>query len=272
MLVHQSSKKGDVMIKKIKAWLNKPEVKVKYKKHLIYAKSMEENQTLYTSTTPHNKKILCQTIEDMITTKKIKLNTISFGLSQRLSASLLGDERTATYRPSGIIFTTFDKPTYLIPFDLIVLTKNDHVKSNYYELNENPKDYYKGELISGCEKYGFKELKQLAENTKTPEQTREEVNSFRTKKGYAPIPEDKKRLFSYTECIFYQEPRIVVKGIYGESELAKKKAKELKVKHFNTAEDAYLDLTAVLGMYDRRMIQKIEQETGKPFSVGFRIH
>ena len=90
-------------------------------KEVFYVKSLEED--FISKTLKGKKKVDFQSIENIIKTKKIKPNTKSFGRKRRLACTALSKNYTKTYRPQGIIFKTTDKPDYVAPFDLVLLTK-----------------------------------------------------------------------------------------------------------------------------------------------------
>ena len=47
-----------------------------------------------------------QSIENVVKNKIIKPNTVSFGVEQRLSTTVISKEYIKPYRPQGIIFKT----------------------------------------------------------------------------------------------------------------------------------------------------------------------
>ena len=130
-------------------------------KEVFYVKSLEED--FVSKTLKGKKKVGFQTIENIIKTKKIKLNTKSFGRQKRLACTALSKNYTKTYRPQGIIFRTKDTPDYVAPFDLVLLTKTNNILVHYYRIKNNLHLYYNQELIKGFERFIFKTAKEMLE-------------------------------------------------------------------------------------------------------------
>ena len=86
-----------------------------------YVKSLE--QDLISKRVVGSKKVNFQTVENMVKTKNIRPNTLSFGKKHRLACTAISKYYTKTYRAQGIIFSTKQKPTQVSPFDLVLLTK-----------------------------------------------------------------------------------------------------------------------------------------------------
>ena len=232
----------------LKKWLDNPGVRLWFDKSPIYVKSMEEGilngfETLYVSTQSGFGREVCQTVDEIVSDKSIKLNTKSFGLPLRLCASIMGDLQTETYRDSGIVFLTYDKPEFISPFDLLALCKNSDrfVIQDYDQISSDIESVYGGELIEDWEKMVFSDLESLsnAEKSKKFEKIVCEFNDFRKSKGFSLIS-SKSSSLKYNEAVFFKSPRIIPIGIYGSSEVAKQKAKELNLEHYETAGLAYV--------------------------------
>ncbi|RMD46218.1 hypothetical protein D6829_00095, partial [Candidatus Pacearchaeota archaeon] len=86
----------------------------------FFAKSFEDDFIL--KTVRGNRKENFQSIHDVLKTNTLKLNTKSFGRKRRLSCSFLHKNYLKTYRSQGLIFQTNQKPDYVYPFDLVLLS------------------------------------------------------------------------------------------------------------------------------------------------------
>ena len=102
------------------------------KRGVYFAKSFEED--FATKTLKGRQKVSYQTVYDVFKTKKLKPNTKSFGRKRRLSCTILGEQYTKTYRPQGVIFKTREKPDYVLPFDLVLLSATDKIVVHYYRI------------------------------------------------------------------------------------------------------------------------------------------
>ena len=169
-------------------------------KEIFYVKSLEED--FVSKTLKGKKKVDFQTVENILKTKKIKPNTKSFGKKKRLACTTLTKNYTKTYRPQGIIFKTKDLPDYVVPFDLVLLTKTNDLIVHYYRIKNNLHLYYNHELITGYEKFIFKTAKKMLNKFSSPKKVWDEVNKFRVKNGYKLLTKQKYRLVEYNEVIF----------------------------------------------------------------------
>lgn len=167
----------------------------------------------------------------------IKPNTLSFGVDQRLSTTVLSDNYKKSYRPQGLIFTTKKKPDYIMPFDLVVLSDVDNVIVHYYRIKDNIHFYYNHKLIEGFDNYIFKNFQAMIKMFPTPEDAWEAVNSFRKESGYKQLAKTKKRLFQYNEAVFHSDVDITPIAIFGYKKEARVKAKELGLEYFRSANE-----------------------------------
>ncbi|MBT3642376.1 hypothetical protein HN604_01460 [archaeon] len=207
------------------------------KKEVFYVKSLEED--FISKTLRAKKKVDFQSIEDIIKTKKINPNTKSFGKKSRLACTALSKNYTKTYRQQGIIFKTKDKPDYVSPFDLILLTKTNKIIVQYYRIKNNLHQYYNQELISGFEKFICKTAKEMLEKFPSPETAWKEVNKFRVKNGYKLLPKQKYRLVEYNEVIFHNPVKITPIALYGYRKNSREIARKLRLPHFISAKKFY---------------------------------
>lgn len=202
-------------------------------KEVFYVKSLEED--FISKTLKGKKKVEFQSVENIIKAKKIKPNTKSFGRQRRLACTALSKHYTKTYRPQGIIFKTNDKPDYVVPFDLVLLTKTNKIIVHYYRIKNNLHLYYNQELISGFEKFIFKTAKEMLKKFPSPKKAWNEVNKFRIKNGYKSLTKQKYRLVEYNEVIFHRPVKIIPVALYGYRKEARKKAKKLGLLYYVTA-------------------------------------
>ena len=202
---------------------------------MYYIKSFEED--FYTKTVVNNKKEKFQSIENIIKTKIIRPNTISFGVEQRLSTTILSRQYRKSYRPQGLIFKTDKKPDYIMPFDLVVLSDVDNVIVHYYRIKDNIHFYYNHQLIKGFDKFIFKNFKAMVKKFPTPEDAWNAVNVFREKNGYKKLAKTKKRLFQYNEAVFHSDVPIEPIAIFGYKKEARLKARQLGLEHFRSVNE-----------------------------------
>lgn len=204
---------------------------------VFFVKSFEED--FYTKIVVDGKKTSFQSIEDAVKTKVIKPNTISFGVEQRLSTTILSKNYTKSYRPQGLIFETFQKPDYVLPFDLVVLSDVDNVLVHYYRIKDNIHFYYNHQLIGGFENFIFKDMKSMLKKFPTPEHAWKAVNAFRVKNGYKKLPQSKKRLFHYNEAVFHTNVKIKPIAVFGYKKEARMKAKKLGLQYYRSANEFF---------------------------------
>ncbi len=207
------------------------------KDNIFYVKSVEDD--FYTKTLKGSRKVDFQSVEDMIKNGIIRPNTKSFGQKSRLSGTILSDKYQKTYRAQGIIFQTSTKPTYVLPFDLVVLSEAKKIVVHYYRIKDNLHFYYNHELISGFEKFIFKDFSSLIKHFPTPKSAWAALNDFREKAGYKKLPLTKYRLVEYNEVVFEKPVMIKPAAIFGYNKLSRAVAKQNKLPHFRTAKDFY---------------------------------
>ena len=207
------------------------------KDNVFYVKSLEED--FYTKTLKGSKKVNFQSVQNMIKNEIIRPNTKSFGQKSRLSGTILSDKYQKTYRAQGIIFQTTTKPTYVLPFDLVVLSEAKKIVVHYYRIKDNLHFYYNHELISGFERFIFKDFNSLVRQFPTPKDAWISLNKFREKAGYKKLPLTKYRLVEYNEVVFEKPVRITPVAVFGYNKLSRAVAKQNKLPHFRTAKDFY---------------------------------
>ncbi|MFH1175025.1 MAG: hypothetical protein V1725_07885 [archaeon] len=202
-------------------------------RQLYFVKSLEED--FHTKLLRGKKKINFQSLNDMLRRKMIKPNTMSFGRKRRLSTTILSDNYLKTYRPQGIIFTTAEKPEYVLPCDLVLFSKAEKIVVHYYRIKNNLHEYYNHELISGFERFLFKTFNALLKTFSSPKQVWTAVNAFRKRAGCGALQKEKYRLVEYNEAVFHKPIRIVPVAIFGYRKEARTLAKKHHLPHHMSA-------------------------------------
>ncbi|MDD5192908.1 MAG: hypothetical protein PHH54_00720 [Candidatus Nanoarchaeia archaeon] len=210
-------------------------------KEVYYAKSLEED--FVTKTLKGKKKVAFQSVENIVKRKVILPNTKSFGRQMRLSCTAIDKNYLKTYRPQGIIFKTGQKPEYILPFDLVLLSATNNIIVHYYRIKNNLHVYYNHTLIPGFQKFIFKDFNKLKKKFPTLKSIWKEVNKFRKSAGYQSLPMQKHRLVEYNEAVFYESVKITPVAIFGYRKEARKIARQLGLPYFVSAKQFYKDLT-----------------------------
>lgn len=211
---------------------------------IYFVKSLEED--FATKTLKGKKKVVCQTVKEIVRTKTIKPNTKSFGRELRLACSILHKNYLKTYRPQGIIFQTADKPKYIFPFDLVVLSATNKIIVQYYRIRKNLWAYYGNQLINGFERFIFKNFNEMVKIIFSPAIAWKRVNVFRKSHGYNALKKQKYKLVEYNEAIFNKPIRIKPIAVYGYRKETRKIAKRLGLPAFTSAKQFYLKQAAKL--------------------------
>ena len=210
------------------------------KNEVYFVKSLEED--FISKTLKGKNKVPFQTVQDMVRTNTIRPNTKSFGRKRRLACTILGDNYTKTYRPQGIVFQTNDKPDYIAPFDLVLLTAANKIIVHYYRIKNNLHIYYNHTLIPGFEKFIFKDFNSMINKYYSPQRVWEEISKFRIKNGFENLPKQKYRLVQYNEAIFHKTVKIKPVALFGYRFNTKKIADKLGLPHFVSAKKFYESL------------------------------
>jgi len=209
-------------------------------KEIYFAKSFENDFVL--KTLKGKKKRPFQSIDNLLKTNKIQLNTNSFGRASRLACTFLHKNYLKTYRPQGLIFQTKDEPDFIYPFDLLLLTDAKKIIVQYYRIKNNLHIYYNHNLICGFEKFVFKDIDKMLKEFPTLKKVWKEVNKFRTNAGYKALSKQKHRLIEYNECIFHKLVNIKPIAIFGYKKIARDVAKKYGLPHFRTTKEFYNSL------------------------------
>ena len=132
----------------------------------------------------------CQTLNEALTSRVLKANTLHPVLPKRLSVSLPTTEFPGAYRPEGILFTTTQKPSYCTPFDLMALTDGD--KFNHEDYGSN--------FLKGYQEFVFSNFDSMSASFQNSSQAVKALNIIRTLQRLTPL----KVNLGYNE-IFYEE-------------------------------------------------------------------
>ena len=205
------------------------------KRYLV--KSFEEDHS--TKHLVGRKKKTFQTLESMLATQTIRPNTKSFGQERRLSTTILDKNYTKTYRSQGIIFQTRMKPSYVMPFDLVLLSDAEKIVVQYYRIKNILHIYYNHKLIDGYEKFVFKNIDLMIKKFGSPKVAWRALNTFRTAHGYPALPKSKYRLAEYNEAVFLKPVHITPIALFGYRDQTRKLAKKYGLKYFRSAREFY---------------------------------
>lgn len=202
-----------------------------------FVKSFEEDHS--TKTLVGKKKKTFQTLKNILKTETIKPNTKSFGQKQRLSTTILCKNYTKTYRPQGVVFTTKQKPDYVLPFDLVLLSDIKKIIVHYFRIKNNLHIYYNHKLIKGFEKFVFKNIAGMLKKFNSPKIAWKEVNKFRVQNGHSSLSKEKYKLAEYNEAVFYKPVKITPIAIFGYHKKTRIVAKQFNLKYFRSAKEFY---------------------------------
>jgi len=205
-----------------------------------FAKSFEEDFVL--KTVKWRRKKAFQSIDNVLKTKIIKLNTRSFGRDKRLACSFLHKNYLKTYRTQGLIFKTSQRPDYIFPFDLALLTNAKKIVVHCYRITKNLHIYYNHDLIPGFERFVFKDIKSLLKDLPTLGKVWTQLNKFRVAHGHKAVLKQQHKLIEYNEVVYHKPVQIVPVAIFGYRQIAKDTAKKYSLPHFETAKKFYESL------------------------------
>jgi hypothetical protein len=204
------------------------------------AKSFEEDFIL--KTLNGKKKEHSQTIQNILDTRTIQPNTHSFGQEKRLACTFLHDNYLKTYRAQGLIFQTQQKPDFIYPFDIVLLSEAEKIVVQYYRIQHQLHLHYNHELIPGFERFIFDDIPALLKKYPTQETLMDDINRFRTEHGHGIVPKQKRKLIEYNEVIFHDPVEITPVAIFGYRSAARNIAREYGLPHFTSAKKFYESL------------------------------
>ncbi len=202
-----------------------------------FVKSFEEDHS--TKHLVGKKKKTFQKLEQILATNTILPNTLSFGQKRRLSTTILHQNYTKTYRPQGIIFRTKLKPSYVLPFDLVLLSDADKIVVHYYRIKDNLHIYYNHKLVPGYEKFVFKDIASLLKTYDSPQAAWRALNAFRKEQKLPVLSRSKYRLAEYNEAVFLRPVKITPVALFGYREETRKAAKKHGLRCYKTAKEFY---------------------------------
>jgi hypothetical protein len=205
-----------------------------------YVKSLDSDHA--TKTLVGSKKVVAQTLATIVATRTLKPNTVSFKQKKRLSTTVLHDNYTKTYRPQGIIFTTTQKPAYILPFDLALVAASDDIQVHYHRMRNRLHIFYNHPLIPGYEHFIFNNFKTLIKKFSSPNAAWKAVNLFRVAHGQHGLPASKFRLCSYNEAVFLKPVRIVPVAMFGYTRSSRVLAQKLGLTCYRSAAEFYRKL------------------------------
>lgn len=203
----------------------------------FFVKSFEEDHS--TKTLNGKKKVTFQTFANILQTKTIRPNTKSFGQEMRLSTTILHDNYTKTYRPQGIIFTTKQKPSFVLPFDLVLLSQADKIIVHYYRIKNHLHLYYNHQLIDGYKAFVFKDIRAMLKKYPSPKAAWKAVNVFRKAHGYPVLPKEKYRLAEYNEAVFLRPVKVTPIALFGYRKESRDLARAHGITHYVSARSFY---------------------------------
>ncbi len=144
----------------------------------------------------------CQDLDEMLNLSLLKANTSHSSLPDRLCVSQLNRSYSGSYRPSGVIFQTEQKPSYCAPVDLMVLTDGESFTSSDYS----------SKFIDDSDLMIFNSVDEMLKNYETPNDAKKTLNKLRYKAGLSETGE-----FLYNECCFENTVEIKPVGLVGTS-------------------------------------------------------
>lgn len=199
----------------------------------FYVKSFEDDFVL--KTLEGQVKVPSQSLAEIVKTGVIKPNTNSFGAKKRLSTTILHPAYAKTYRPQGLIFQTNEKPSHVIPFDLVLCSDAEKMVVQYYRIQGKLHEFYDRKLIPGYERFIFKDVDKLIAAFPNPQAAWKAVNDFRVKHGLPHLPKEKFRLALYNEAVFEKPVKIIPVAVFGYRPEARQIARELGLPCFRSA-------------------------------------
>ncbi len=167
----------------------------------------------------------CQTLDEVLNHNLLKTNTHHHILANRLSVSLPTNHFPGVYRPEGVLFTTNQRPSYCLPFDLMALTKG--TKFSHED--------YGSDFLEGYENFVFPDFESMSRDFPNSRQAITALNDFRESHGLNPIEQE----IDYNELCFEQDVEIRPVALVGESPEIKNLAWRYKIKNHDSME-AYL--------------------------------
>lgn len=188
----------------------------------IYFKSFVtlDHQLVTTTYIPEmDARQICQTLEEVLQTRVLKPNTRHSQLRKRLCTSLICEGYPNTYRPEGLLYTTTNEPTYVVPFDMMALTAGQTMSSA---------DYYHG-FLPGFGRFRYASIEEMLKQYPDSARAIQALNQFREKYGLSCIEEETMR---YNECCFDSEIKITPLALIGSNEMYKALAMRYNLPHY----------------------------------------
>jgi hypothetical protein len=203
----------------------------------FYVKSFEED--FVTKRVVGDRKVAYQTLEDIVRTKRLKPNTKSFRQPARLSTTILHANYLKTYRPQGLIFETEERPDYVLPFDLVLLSQAKKIIAHHHRIKDALHLHYRPPLVGGFEKFAFRDFAAMIRRFPSPSKAWTVVNAFRRRHGLPALPQRKFRLAEYNEAVFNRAIKVRPVAVFGYRPAARQLARKLGLPHARTAREFF---------------------------------
>ena len=168
--------------------------------------------------------VISQTTDDILGTLTINPNTLSFNLPPRLSTTIIDTNSLETYRKQGIIFElpANEKPDYVFPFDLNVLTENNDYTVEYGTMEGELHLHYNVNLIDDFMRFAYASYEEMVDALQnntweiSPKDVLQLVNDYRASKWRGELPQEKIKLVSYNEAVFLKPVKIKPIALFGD--------------------------------------------------------
>ncbi|OGJ22214.1 hypothetical protein A3K73_06465 [Candidatus Pacearchaeota archaeon RBG_13_36_9] len=121
----------------------------------------------------------------------------------------------------------------------MLLGTTDKIIVQYYRIKNNLHIYYNHKLLSGFEKFIFKDFNEMIQKILPPSNAWKEVNEFRQAHGYTYLPLSKYRLVEYNEAVFHKAIRIKPIALFGYKKETRRIARKLGLLYFPSAKKFY---------------------------------
>lgn len=190
---------------------------------VLYVKSFPDGFA-WLKTLLKNENVITQTTDDILGTLTINPNTLSFNMPPRLSTTIIDTNYLETYRKQGIIFELpeNEKPDYIFPFDLNVLTENNDPAVEYGTMEGELHLHYNMSLIDDFMRFAYASYEEMVDALQnntweiSPQDVLQLVNDYRASKGRGELPQDKIKLVSYNEAVFLKPVKIKPIALFGD--------------------------------------------------------
>ena len=192
----------------------------------LMIKSLDlEEKKLKTTTNFNGKKRTCQNIDEILTNKVLKPNTLHDMLNKRLCVSKPTKEFNESYRPCGIIFKTNNKPNNCSPLDMMALTTGKSFTSSDYS----------SKFLKGSKDLIFTSAGEMLIKFPKPALALKEFNKIRKNNGLGNL--SFKNIRKYNEICFENDIKIIPVALFGNCKEIKEIAKKFNLPVFKSVKD-----------------------------------